>query len=314
MVVNQLGGSTWQCLPGVAVRPGEDDDEAAQRCLREVCGVTGTVVERTAWVRDPFAGGECATYLVDIGDQQPRAIQPGPAGREPEVTAVIWRELGEICERDRAFLWSAGLVAVPVFAGEVASWSSDISYPRRAPGVVRRPELGCGGPVAALDGLTIGPLEEVTARMIMQWHYNPPYDIYSFEDHPETLQELLYGNYYGVTQAGRGIIGYYCYGEAAQVPAGLRVGAYPGDRLDFGLGLRPDLCGQGLGLHFVSTGMRYARQLTAHPLRLTVAAFNLRAIRVYERAGFVRQLTFTRENPGQTPVTFCTMTAPPARA
>ena len=60
--------------------------------------------------------------------------------------------------------------------------------------------------------------------------------------------------------------------------------------------------------------MRYARQLTAHPLRLTVAAFNLRAIRVYERAGFVRQLTFTRENPGQTPVTFCTMTAPPARA
>lgn len=310
LAVNQLGGSTWQCLPGGAVRPGEEEAQAILRILREECGVEGRVLQQTAQAQAPFAGESSVTFHVDIGEQTPTATLQIGHGTDADITAVIWRDLTEISERDRAFLWSAGLMAIPVFAEELASWSADVSYPRHAPAVVQRPELGCGGRTVARGGLTVGPLEEVTAKMIAAWQYEPPYQLYSFQDHPQTLQELLYGNYYGVTQAGRGLIGYFCYGEAAQVPAGLLAGMYQADCLDMGLGLRPDLCGKGEGLGFVRAGMAYARGLTSRPLRLTVAAFNQRAIRVYERAGFATQGSFDREGPGQQCLSFRVMTAP----
>jgi [ribosomal protein S18]-alanine N-acetyltransferase len=61
--------------------------------------------------------------------------------------------------------------------------------------------------------------------------------------------------------------------------------ANPSD-LDYGLGLRPDLTGQGLGLEFFRAGVAFARE-RYQPQRvyLHVAEFNERARRVYERAG-----------------------------
>jgi ribosomal-protein-alanine N-acetyltransferase len=54
--------------------------------------------------------------------------------------------------------------------------------------------------------------------------------------------------------------------------------------------LRPDLTGQGLGEEFVSECVNYAishYELTKHTIKLAVALFNQRAIKVYQRAGFV---------------------------
>ena len=42
---------------------------------------------------------------------------------------VDWYALNEICERDRAFLWAAGLYQIEEFAKELGSWGDDISYP-----------------------------------------------------------------------------------------------------------------------------------------------------------------------------------------
>ncbi len=60
------------------------------------------------------------------------------------------------------------------------------------------------------------------------------------------------------------------------------------DTIEIGLGMRPDLAGRGLGGAFVEAGLEYARR-AFHPKRftLTVATFNERARKVYERAGFV---------------------------
>jgi len=73
-----------------------------------------------------------------------------------------------------------------------------------------------------------------------------------------------------------------------------------GGVIEIGLAMRPDLTGRGLGLSFVEAGLDFARDRYA-PTRFTldVATFNVRAQRVYERAGFRPLDTFTRRFKGK---------------
>jgi RimJ/RimL family protein N-acetyltransferase len=72
-----------------------------------------------------------------------------------------------------------------------------------------------------------------------------------------------------------------------------------GDDLVIGLGLRPDLTGRGLGRGFVEAGIEFGRRrFDPERIRLSVAAFNERAIRVYEQAGFTHARTFDHETNG----------------
>jgi len=112
------------------------------------------------------------------------------------------------------------------------------------------------------------------------------------------LQPRLH--YHSVFEEGGDLVGYFCFGEDARVAAGRRLGVYAREpALDVGLGMRPDLTGRGLGEEFVHAGLRFARD-TCLPraFRLTVATFNRRAIRVYERAGFETVETFGAPTPG----------------
>lgn len=85
------------------------------------------------------------------------------------------------------------------------------------------------------------------AKEISNWHYKEPYSIYSIEDSEEDINELLNGYYYSVSDTNNNLIGYYCFGEAAKVPAGNKFGAYNLiDHTDIGLGINPDLCGKRL--------------------------------------------------------------------
>lgn len=68
---------------------------------------------------------------------------------------------------------------------------------------------------------------------------------------------------------------------------------------EIGLGLRPDLTGKGFGLRFVEAGVDYAATvLGATEFALAVAAFNRRAITVYERAGFRQVKRYPHETNG----------------
>lgn len=131
MVKHREGGEDYWCLPGGALEPGETPEQGAVRELREECGVEGVVLRPTAHSLEVYAG-ETHSFLVDIGDQRPTL------GYDPEISAgmrvpllidVRWLRLREIPERDRAFLWAAGLLGVRAFATEVEGWSDDVSYP-----------------------------------------------------------------------------------------------------------------------------------------------------------------------------------------
>ncbi|QTM99221.1 GNAT family N-acetyltransferase [Sediminibacillus dalangtanensis] len=153
--------------------------------------------------------------------------------------------------------------------------------------------------------VSIDALSEDCAREISSWQYEKPYDLYSHDGSPALIKELLNGSYYGAT-VNESLIGYFCFGESAQVPAGKKEGFYDGTALDIGLGLRPNLTGKGLGTSFLTRGMEFGiKTFQPRIVRLTVAAFNQRAVTVYQRVGFTIQGAFMNNN-----IEFIVMTCP----
>jgi RimJ/RimL family protein N-acetyltransferase len=135
------------------------------------------------------------------------------------------------------------------------------------------------------------------AELISGWTYPGEYALYSFTEGAETLRELLDGSYFARLDEAGELTGYFCFGASARVLA--EGDAYAADLLDVGLGMRPDLCGRGGGVAFVKEGLAFGRaRFGAESFRLTVAAFNLRAIRAYEKAGFSVERGITHRGTG----------------
>lgn len=135
-----------------------------------------------------------------------------------------------------------------------------------------------------LDDLKILPMTPEFADMISRWKYD---GIYSFYDHSEQGAEgFMDGAHFACLDGESDLVGYFCYGSDARIPT-IEPDAYQGEFLDIGLGMRPDLCGRGLGPRFIAAGLEYAEAaLGAGALRLSVAAFNERAIKTYLKTGF----------------------------
>lgn len=146
---------------------------------------------------------------------------------------------------------------------------------------------------------------EVVADQIMNWSYPKPYSIYSFSPSQELKQELLNGEYYYVTtdmsDMNRELIGYVCYGASARIPIPEAMEYYQDKSfVDIGLGIKPEICGTGKGANFLSEAMDYKDNDNKEiKYRLTVVAFNERAIKVYQRVGFIKIGQFTRKSDGQ---------------
>jgi RimJ/RimL family protein N-acetyltransferase len=126
------------------------------------------------------------------------------------------------------------------------------------------------------------------ARTILTWRYEGPYAVYNGDPaHLEATALTWAGpdsGCFAARDAGGEVVGFCSFGADARVPGGDYADARA---LDVGLGLRPDLTGRGHGLAFVRAVLRFGRRrFRPARFRLTVAAFNQRALRVYERAGF----------------------------
>lgn len=119
----------YWCLPGGGLEENETLEEGALRELKEECNVDGRVLRLTSNLIEA-SGVESFTYLVDIGDQEPSlGHDPEVDPRTPILVDLQWLALGEIPERDRAFLWQAGLMTVPGFLEQVDGWGDAVSCP-----------------------------------------------------------------------------------------------------------------------------------------------------------------------------------------
>jgi [ribosomal protein S18]-alanine N-acetyltransferase len=129
------------------------------------------------------------------------------------------------------------------------------------------------------SGFVIRPMTAADARAIAAWRYPEPYSFYDSDADPGDLAELLDPSEWGRR--------YFAADDVSGELVGLFVFKLTGSVAEIGLGLRPDLTGRGFGLRFVEAGVAYAaKALGATEFALAVAAFNRRAIIVYERAGF----------------------------
>ncbi|MGH2411761.1 MAG: GNAT family N-acetyltransferase [Chloroflexota bacterium] len=154
------------------------------------------------------------------------------------------------------------------------------------------------------------PIREDEAREIHSWRYPPPYDFYNGSGDEADLTEYLSTDspYFAAVLNGA-LAGFLAVGPTARMPGGEEAGVYIDPAaLDIGLGLRPDLTGQGYGLPFTRTALVCVSERFGPPIfRLSVVAWNQRAITVYERAGFIRGMVFASALDGQP---FLCMTRP----
>lgn len=137
------------------------------------------------------------------------------------------------------------------------------------------------------------PMTEEHGMEICAWKYPEPYALYNWESWNQMVRNqyefahpgLRESQYRSVMHPDHGLSGF------AQLFPMLGV-----TRL--GLGLRPDLCDQGLGAAFVRAIAEEAARLNPeHQIDLEVLIWNHRAIRVYEKAGFELTDTYEKLTP-----------------
>ncbi|ALS24734.1 GNAT family N-acetyltransferase [Paenibacillus naphthalenovorans] len=139
----------------------------------------------------------------------------------------------------------------------------------------------------------IAPLTEAHCRDICSWVYPPPYHTYHFRpwelmlsDQEEFADaEIRVNQYRAVLDASGELSGFVQFFPMVGVTR-------------LGLGMRPDLCGCGNGIHFVRAIVQEAQRLAPqNQIDLEVMTWNERAIRVYTRAGFIITDTYQRMTP-----------------
>jgi [ribosomal protein S18]-alanine N-acetyltransferase len=131
--------------------------------------------------------------------------------------------------------------------------------------------------------VTFRPVTVADAHEILRWQYAAPYDRYNLAGDAAALTDPA-NAYFAARDVAGEVVGFCCFGADARVPGGDYRDA---GALDVGLGLRPDHTGRSLGAAYIEQVLAHGRVAFAPVrFRLTVAAFNARAIAVYARRGF----------------------------
>jgi ribosomal-protein-alanine N-acetyltransferase len=133
------------------------------------------------------------------------------------------------------------------------------------------------------------------AADIITWRYPAPYDCYDMTGADAGFIAGADSGYYALADQA-GLIGFRSFGADGQVPGG----GYDSTALDTGGGLRPELTGQGLGRAAIQAGLDFGQREFAPPaFRVTVASFNLRALRVGRALGFRDIASFPAASGGR---------------
>ncbi len=122
------------------------------------------------------------------------------------------------------------------------------------------------------------------ADAFVLYAYEPPHDLYNSAPDSAGYYCDSKNGYFSIIDMHDELWGFGCTGVEAQVPGG-RYGGEEG-LVDLGVGMAPCRVGRGDGAVFCGAAVAFARRNEATPIRVTVAEFNSRSIRVWESLGF----------------------------
>ncbi|MEI5909636.1 GNAT family protein [Bacillus spongiae] len=135
--------------------------------------------------------------------------------------------------------------------------------------------------------------QQEAEEIAYEWHYEGEYSFYDMEADQEDLAEFLdpvaRGDSLFAVTSETGLIGFFSVNKTDTTT------------VDIGLGMHPNLTGKGNGLEFINSGLEFVQStLAPKTITLSVATFNQRAIKVYQKVGFVEEKTFLQETNGST--------------
>jgi [ribosomal protein S18]-alanine N-acetyltransferase len=143
-----------------------------------------------------------------------------------------------------------------------------------------------------MKSFKITKMSQKDAELVATWKYDGIYSFYNAENDKEDLEELLNesdrgDNYYSVHTTFNELIGFFTFTRS-------------GNTIEMGLGLAPPLTGNGLGLEFVNKGIHFieSHYSNINKVVLSVATFNKRAIKLYEKVGFSCTSNFMQHTNG----------------
>lgn len=135
--------------------------------------------------------------------------------------------------------------------------------------------------------------QEQAEDIAFNWHYDGDFSFYDMEADKEDLDELL-----DPEQRGNST---FAVTKENELVAFFSISKVAYRMYEIGLGMRPDLTGQGSGLVFLKEGLRFVKSnYNPKKITLSVATFNQRAIKVYRKVGFTDVETFMQNTNGST--------------
>lgn len=142
----------------------------------------------------------------------------------------------------------------------------------------------------------IKSLTSEQVRSFIQWEYTGPYAMYNMSDEDEEAQILFFtdpqNGYFAITDDKGTLLGFCNFGADARVPGG----DYSLEAIDIGMGMRPDLTGQGNGNLYAGAVFDFAMiHYPGQQHRVTIAEFNQRAQQLCRKVGFKQVARFDRE-------------------
>ncbi len=150
--------------------------------------------------------------------------------------------------------------------------------------------------------LKLTPMTEKDGKAICEWRYPAPYELFRWPPWETMVKQgrefgdarIRLEQYVSVRNADDGqLVGY--------------VQLFPMDRtLRIGMGLRPDCCDRGWGTILTGLVVEEAqRRRPGYEIDLEVEKWNKRAVRVYEKSGFVITDEYDRRASHGTVSVFC---------
>ena len=135
----------------------------------------------------------------------------------------------------------------------------------------------------------VEPMNEMDAAVICTWRYEAPADVYNTENSEEACASFLDGLHFSFREGENApLLGYVAFGPAAALAHPDFVHIYENEAYtDIALGLAPDQRGRGLGTKIFTRAMEMAADFfPGDGFRVTVAADNVPALRIYRKMGF----------------------------